>query len=1121
VKCRSLALIPLAASLLGAPAPPGNLTADGEPLTPGPPRERSIAAGEKHSYRVEVTDAPLLVTVEQRGIDLVIEGQRPGEPGKTFTDALNGRWGPEALLLPAEAAGGYRIEVHPGQRFVPVGRYAIQVEELSSASEEGEQRAAALAAMSRAGQLAGGDPEAQGRALAQYREALAVWRALGDRRWEAEALQEIAELESQSGDLRSAVQSYLGSTAIWRDLAEPSREAAALTGLGTIRLKTGETEAAREPLEQSSALWRSLDERFEEAMARGELCHLSHLRGDLTAALACYEEVRELFRAAGDSSQESRILNNLGGIYDLLGDPDAALDHYRQALPLWRALGHHRGEADTLKNIAMIHQALGEWQEALRVHDQTREILASSGDPWQDDTLLNNVGFTYLGLGEPQRALSFLEKALQLRQRTGARRDELITLNNLGDAWRRLGNPNRALEYQRQALELAGALKDPWQEAMSRLRLAETQLDLGHPAVALQEIEPALASIREKGLVRLELQLLQLQGRALALAGRPKEALPVIQGALSRRQSLDDRSGEAETLRTLASVERSLGFREPARAHAEAAVAQVEELRNGFVSPDLRVAFLAARCRAYSLLIDLLMDGRAADPGGRLVREAFEVSERARARSLLDALFTGRPQRAGSGVPAELLARRQRLRRRLSVMAFRQAQQNGADKSKVDALEHDVEKIFAELDGVEGEIRRRDPDATAVSQPPPVGVEGIARLLDPGTLLLEYSLGEERSYLWAISSEGLRSFELPPEREIEDLARRVYDELSTVELGSDRRNDPVEALSRILLRPVWSEVTRARRLAVVPDGALQAVPFAALRVPAPGKSWDVPGSFAPLLESLEVVDLPSATTLALQRQRLARRPPATQWAAVLADPVFAADDPRLARPSVASRQPQVAATKVPARSPATRGLLPAFERLPSSEREAKGIAGLAPAGQVKIALGLAATRESVLAGDFRAYRVLHFATHGVADTRDPELSGLVLSLVDSAGKPREGFLGLSDIYELDLDADLVVLSGCWTAFGKEVRGEGLMGLTRGFLYAGVPRVVASLWKVEDRTTAELMDHFYRGMWGQGLSPAAALREAQRSLRHQPRYRDPYSWAGFVLQGDWRSPNPVR
>ncbi|HVS00086.1 MAG TPA: CHAT domain-containing protein, partial [Thermoanaerobaculia bacterium] len=477
-------------------------------------------------------------------------------------------------------------------------------------------------------------------------------------------------------------------------------------------------------------------------------------------------------------------------------------------------------------------------------------------------------------------------------------------------------------------------------------------------------------------------------------------------------------------------------------------------------------------------------------------------------------LGSGGVGHAGSAVPAGLIERRQLLRRRLSAKASQQVTQGDATDGRAEALGREIETLLAELDGVEAEIQRHDPQHAAIRTAQPIGVAEIGRLLDPGTLLLEYSLGEERSYLWAVSSDGLRSFDLPPQREIEDLARRAYGELSTVESGSRRGPAVVEALSRILLRPAWSEVTRARRLAVVLDGALYVLPFAALPVPGPGRGWDSSSSWKPLLESHEVVYLPSATTLVTQRRRLEQRPPATKLAAVIADPVFAADDPRFARASGASGKPRAAMTE-PARARGTRGLLPVFERLPSTEQEARNIAGLAPAGQVRTVLALDATRESVLAGDFRTYRVLHFATHGVADTRNPELSGLVLSLVDAAGRPREGFLGLSDIYELDLDAGLVVLSGCRTALGKEVRGEGLMGITRGFLYAGVPRVVASLWKVEDRTTAELMGRFYQAMWRQGLSPAAALRAAQRSLRQEPRYRSPYSWAGFVLQGDWR------
>jgi CHAT domain-containing protein/tetratricopeptide (TPR) repeat protein len=1089
------ALLLLAVVFLAALAAPGGAGEEGEALLPGQVQERPISAGETHPYHVEVVDAPLLVTVEQRGIDLVVEAEGPAT--RFATDTGDFRWGAEILLL--EGAGGYRIKIHTREQSVGPGRFAIQVEALPASPDE---RRAALSLMSRAGQeTRERTSEARRRAMASYRAALEAWRSLGERRWEAETLSTIAGWEQELSELQPAIEDHLRALALWRELGEPHREAATLSWLGVARLQAGEIEAAREAMLSTRALWQRLGERFDEGETRSNLCGLEHLSGALPAALACYAETRALFRDLGDSSQEARILNNIGGIYDLMGEPDAALESYTKALTLRREIGDRREEARVLNNIAVVHRSLGDWQEALRLYGQAREILAALGDRQQEAALLNNIGFTYNNLGEPQRARPFLEDALKLRRQIGDRRGEAITLNNLGSVWRNLDDLDKALEHHRQALNLAVTLDDPRQEAVSRIRLAEAQLEQGDAAAALRELGPALATLREAGHRRAEVQALQLQGRAFSLAGRPREAKPVLEDVLARCRTLRDRVGEAEALQALAAVERSLGLAGEARSHAEEAVERVEELRRtGFVSPDLRAAFLATQRRAYSLLIDLLMDRHAAEPAKGHDRAALEVSERARARSLLDVLHSGSAGRTGSAVPAGLRERRQSLRRRLSAKADQQLKQSGA---KAEALGREIEALLAELDGVEAEIRRLDPLYAAVSEPRALGVEDIAGLLDPGTLLLEYSLGEDRSYLWEIAAGSLRGFLLPPQREIEALARRLHEELSTLEAGAGHRTDAAGELSRILLGEAWPEASRYRRLVVVPDAALHVLPFGAL--PAPG-------SGRPLLEQFEIVSVPSATTLALQRQRLRHRRPAAKWAAVLADPVFAADDPRLRGAAVARRQ---VAGKPPERGAPEEAPLAALERLPASRREAQEIVALAPAGQVWTALDLAASRDPVLSGGLRDYRIVHFATHGLADTRNPELSGLVLSLVDAAGRPREGFLSLSDIYDLDLDADLVVLSGCRTALGKEVRGEGVMGLTRGFLSAGVPRVVASLWRVQDRTSAELMTRFYRALWRDRLPAAAALRQAQLSMRRDPRYRDPYSWAGFVLQGDWR------
>ncbi|HXU31627.1 MAG TPA: CHAT domain-containing protein, partial [Thermoanaerobaculia bacterium] len=292
------------------------------------------------------------------------------------------------------------------------------------------------------------------------------------------------------------------------------------------------------------------------------------------------------------------------------------------------------------------------------------------------------------------------------------------------------------------------------------------------------------------------------------------------------------------------------------------------------------------------------------------------------------------------------------------------------------------------------------------------------------------------------------------------------------------------------------------RLAIVADGALELLPFSAL--PDPGRLAEGNSEPPPLITHHEIVQLPSATVLATLREEFGSRLPALGGIAVLADPVFSATDPRVqsqAGPSVEARTPSAGE----------------YHRLPGTRREAEEIVSLFPLSSRFEAYDFEASRETVLSGRLRGFRFIHLATHGRLDDEHPDLSGLVLSQVDRSGRRREGFLGLHEIYKLDLPADLVVLSACETGLGREVRGEGMIGLTRGFMYSGVPRLVVSLWPVEDDSTALLMVRFYRELVEGRKGPAAALRVAQLALREVPSLRDPYHWAGFVFVGDWRFP----
>jgi CHAT domain-containing protein len=274
----------------------------------------------------------------------------------------------------------------------------------------------------------------------------------------------------------------------------------------------------------------------------------------------------------------------------------------------------------------------------------------------------------------------------------------------------------------------------------------------------------------------------------------------------------------------------------------------------------------------------------------------------------------------------------------------------------------------------------------------------------------------------------------------------------------------------------------------------------------------------PLVVNHEIVSIPSASTMAvLRRENADRKAAPAKLLAVLADPVFSTDDGRVGRARAAAKAPGTAPNASLERSLNDLGMGGGrLFRLPGTRREAAGIVSLVPQEQRREALDFDASRSMMMSPEIGQYRIIHLATHGLLNGVHPELSGVVLSLVDRQGQPQDGFLRLNEIYNLKLGADLVVLSACQTALGKEVPGEGLVGLTRGFMYAGAPRVMASLWKVDDRATAELMKSFYGSMLGSdALRPAAALRAAQIRMWKTPEFASPYYWAAFTLQGEWR------
>lgn len=853
--------------------------------------------------------------------------------------------------------------------------------------------------------------------------------------------------------------------------------------------------AAIGKLESSLAFFRQSGDRYMQGLALFSLGTALAESGDYRNALPLFRDAAELFHALAATHEEADAINSQAGAFDVLGEPQPALRLYAQALDLFRSTGDRGNEALLFSNIGWTQSTLANWQAALDSYRQSLDLLRQTRNDWVEANALANMGVVYRQLGEPEQAEALFHQALPLWKRIGDRRGEATTLGALANLHLAENQPAKALAVLEGALAAWRASDDKRGLGDALARAARAQAELGRFDAAQAslaeslELARAVHDRRGTGIALSEL------GRTELLSGRPDQAAQAGEQALAEFRAVGDRSYEALSLETIARAESDRGNLAAARQRIEEALRLTEENRGATNSEQLRASFFATRQDSYAFYIDLLM--RMGD-----TEAALQANERSRARSLLDMLAASGTD-VRQGADPKLLARERDISDRLNAKGSRLLPLLGRDDPRATALTAEIRDLQAEYQDVEAAIRAASPRYAALTQPAPATVAQIRQqVLDPDTLLLEYSLGEKRSWLWAVGTDQLHAFELPPRATIEAQAARVYELLTT---RRDADLGPAAGkLNGMVLAPAASLLGH-KRLAIVADGALQRIPFAILPPPDGVR---------------EVVMLPSASAVAALRTQLAGRAPAPKLLAVFADPVFDSSDPRAHGAPAASAQPQETNASrllehlavAQGETTSTRLHIP---RLPFTALEADQILRVAHDSSDLKATGFAASRATALSGVLGQYRYLHFATHGYLDTERPELSALVLSQLDADGHAVDGFLRVNDISNSGLDADLVVLSACQTGLGKEVRGEGLMGLTRAFMYAGVPRVIVSLWSVNDRATAGLMAGLYRSILRDGKRPSEALRDAQLELRKHKEWQSPYYWAAFVQQGDWR------
>ncbi len=1137
-------------------ATPNAIALPQDTLTLGQSVTNQLPGGKTHSFKISLTQGEFAeIHVEQHGAILLASLLDPQGGLVMETDFAGGGFGPIYLYTIAAAPGIYQLNIRSVNSWANTAPYDVTLTAQrppttnDRALDNGQQLFFQARKNARDGKFAD--------AIDALKKSLTYWQAADDYHWQAVTQYTLSEAYGNR-NREQAAQCLNETLRLLDQKMQPNDwrlKASALNNLGLINAYSGDAEERKRGvanLNAALALYAAHADRRGQASASGNLGGVYYNAGNMSLARELIDKAQAFRRAENDKPGAANQVNNLAAISDRLGDPEQALAYATQAVHDWEEVGELRPAdkprvASALTNLAAANDKLGHWDRALDFYDKALTQFDET-DPARAYPL-DNKGELYAALGDPIKARACYEDALKIMAAAGKPDLNLKAgiLVHLGQLFEAQDDVVTALQYFEQARALSP--EDP--------RLADVYTNLGAAFALKGDLDNAMKAYEDA--LKIQIRLNDQRGQAIALqhrgetyahTGKPVEALNDFNKALGFWRAVKDRRGEASTLNRMAIVERDRGNFAAALAHSGEAIQIIESLRTGISNRQLQTSYFAGQENFYALDVDLKMQLGLKEKRTEYWAAALESAERARARVLLDILNEARlnqseVQQQGNTRLAQLREDRVRCLAKLAAKndARTRILSRAYDQQQIATLDREVDQLSDELDALEAKIRIEDPRFTGLTRPQPATLSDIQNELDANTILIEYFLGDARSYLWLVSRDSIDAVELPSRAQIEPLAEQVYTALSA--RGSRKKNESWEdysarvraaesnftsastSLSKMVLDQVGARLGN-HRLVIVADGLLQTLPFGVLPAPLSAATPGASAANLPLLAKNEIINSPSASVLVLQRRELAQRKPAPYAVAVLADPVFDKFDARVAaagsgrsRASSAQTLAPPAASK-PETSPQTRALrdigmneTAGIQRLVFSLQEARAIFSVADPKQTFKALDFKASRTTALSAELAKYRFIHIATHGILDRGHPELSGILFSMVDEKGQPQNGYVSLSEIYDLHLPAELIVLSACETGIGKQIRGEGLIALTRGFMHAGSRRVVASLWKVNDNATAELMGEFYRQMFVNKLAPAAALRAAQVKLAERNSWRNPHLWAGFVLQGEWR------
>lgn len=830
------------------------------------------------------------------------------------------------------------------------------------------------------------------------------------------------------------------------------------------------------------------------------------------ASISIYRQAADVSSSQGDLHGRSEAL--LEAAFDLMAAarPLESLDTLAEVRNGFVALDDRRGLAQADIAAAHAKAALSDHAGAMQLYRSAAKGFPNDIDSHLRGTLLSGLAHVYEELGDLDAALVSRQDSIASFKTAGDRFAAFVNLSRLARLRALRGETVEANAAFEEVGSLADGI-DPYTRNLNAIFHAEMLIASGDHRRSLEILLRSEPYFQDARLDRELAMIYRLKGM-IALANEDSSAaIPLLRKALEVFVSIKDHLSASDVEYLLAKSFYSQGQSDLAYPHLINSVDTGKSIVDSLQNSRARKHFLSQVSERYEMLIDHLMSGSYSNASSD---KALLAAEERKARSIVESIV----QQGSTAIPnshdpkiGQALLDLHRAKDSLASLLASSSDENEKAKAseRVTSIELQLEEFIAE--------RASDSRLQNLRLAKPAISEMQAQL-SRDEVFLVYALTSEQGYLWLLSNSGFEGFKLGSRTRLEALIATLIEAVQSravpggESIGEHRRRiaeadasyaESARELSNVILGPV-AEKIKGKRLIVVPDGKLNYFPISAL--PMPGAESD-----DPILLTNEVIYQPSAQTYALLKKiGQERKDEQTKDLLVFSDPVFNPSDERLTGIEVAQTSDE----------PYRFRLVESFSslsRLPSSKTEAEMVSNAV--GSADLFLGFDATRERLLSTNLADYKVVHLATHGFLDPERPELSSLVLSRYDRSGKPIDESIRMHDIYSMKLNADLVVLSACQTGTGKEIKGEGVMGLNTAFLQAGARSVVSTLWQVEDNAANELMKEFYGRMVSEGMSPSAALRAAQIKLYNDPQFRSPFFWAAFTVHGDAATSTPFK